>query len=39
MKCMSQIWKPNDVLLNNCLMVNKTKTLHKIERCSRQLSD
>lgn len=38
-KCMSPIWKPNDIVLTNRLIVNKTKTLHKTERCSLLLSN
>lgn len=32
-KCMPPIWKPKGIVLSNRLMVNKTKTLHNIERC------
>lgn len=38
-ECMSPIWKPNDIVLTNRLIVNKTKTLHKTERCSLLLSN
>lgn len=30
---MPPIWKPKGIVLSNRLMVNKTKTLHNIERC------